>query len=146
MLRNYVTLAIRNLAKRKLYSFINSFGLSTAIAFSILIYLYLQDEKSFDQFHHNKDHIFILKEKHLDVARHTKGDKDPYQYTSSLPAMFAEVLVHEAPGVKHVTRFSNARGVMRYNDKIFSQETAYIDSEFFRMFSFPVLRGSVSGV
>lgn len=146
MIRNYVTLAIRNLVKRKLYSFINAFGLSSAIAFGILIYLYIQDENSFDQFHKNKDDIFMLTNMHLDPASHAKGDDNPYRYTSSMPAMFAEVLKHEAPEVKHVTRFSGGQGIMRYNDNIFSQQTHYIDSGFFRMFSFAVLRGSVNRI
>ena len=55
MIRNYVKVASRNILKRKMYSFINAFGLSIGIAFSILIYLYIEDERSFDQFHVNKD-------------------------------------------------------------------------------------------
>jgi putative ABC transport system permease protein len=54
MVGNYIKVASRNIVKRKLYSFINAFGLSIAIAFCTLIYLFVQDEKSFDQFHENK--------------------------------------------------------------------------------------------
>lgn len=146
MIRNYVTLAIRNLVKRKLYSFINAFGLSSAIAFGILIYLYIDDENSFDQFHKNKDDIFMLTNMHLDPSSHAKGDDNPYRYTSSMPAMFAEVLEHQAPEVKHVTRFSGGHGIMRYNDNIFKQQVHYVDSGFFKMFSFAVLQGSVNRI
>ena len=44
MVGNYIKFAARNIAKRKLYSFINEFGLSVAIAFCTLIYLFVQDE------------------------------------------------------------------------------------------------------
>lgn len=146
MIRNYVTLAIRNLVKRKLYSFINAFGLSCAIAFSILICLYIHDENSFDQFHKNKDDVFMLTEMHLDPASHAKGEDNPYRYSSSLPAMFAEVLKQEAPEVKHVTRFGGGQGIMRYNDNISKQPAHYVDSGFFKMFSFDVLKGSVNRI
>ena len=55
MIGNYFKVATRNIAKRKMYSFINAFGLSIGIAFCVLIYLYIQDERSFDQFHKNKN-------------------------------------------------------------------------------------------
>src|SRR5262245_43159554 len=47
MLGNYFKTASRNILKRKMYSFINAFGLSVGIAFCTLIYLFVQDEKSF---------------------------------------------------------------------------------------------------
>src|SRR5262245_53764257 len=53
MIRNYLKVASRNILKRKMYSFINAFGLSVGIAFCILIYLFIEDERSFDQFHVN---------------------------------------------------------------------------------------------
>ena len=58
MIRSYIKIALRNISKRKLYSFINAFGLSIGIAFCILIYLFIHDERSFDQFHANKDIIY----------------------------------------------------------------------------------------
>src|SRR5689334_20223715 len=57
MVGNYFTVALRNIQKRKLYSFINAFGLSIGIAFCMLIWLFIQDELSFDQFHENKKDI-----------------------------------------------------------------------------------------
>ncbi|MDL5051539.1 ABC transporter permease [Oscillatoria amoena NRMC-F 0135] len=54
MLSNYFKVTTRNLAKSKLYSFINAFGLSIGIAVCLLIFLFIQDERSFDRFHSNK--------------------------------------------------------------------------------------------
>ena len=51
MIQNYLKVASRNIVKRKMYSFINAFGLSIGIAFCILIFLFIRDEKSFDQCH-----------------------------------------------------------------------------------------------
>ena len=60
MFANYFKVASRNIVKRKLFSFINAVGLSTGIAFCILIYLFIRDERSFDQFHAGKDRILRM--------------------------------------------------------------------------------------
>ena len=52
MIRNYFRTAWRNLVKNKFYSFINISGLTVGLAVGILILLWVQDELSFDRFHH----------------------------------------------------------------------------------------------
>ncbi len=146
MLQNYFKVAMRSMAKRKLYAFINSFGLSIAIACCVLIYLYIQDENSFDQFHDRKERIVRIHNKSFDQQLLDEG-KEPYSYSAWLPAKLADVLQDELPEVEHVTRFnSGTEGVMRYGDKIFKQRTAFADSGFFRMFTFPVEQGSTNKI
>jgi len=53
MFRNYLTIAIRNLQKQKVYSFINIAGLATGMAMALLIGLWIADEFSFDHYHTN---------------------------------------------------------------------------------------------
>src|SRR5205085_548271 len=62
MLGNYLRVATRNIQKRKMYSAINAFGLSIGIAFCMLIWLFIRDERSFDQFQENKGQIVIVEE------------------------------------------------------------------------------------
>ena len=57
MFKNYVKIALRNIKKHKVYSFINVFGLALGIAASSLILLWVQDELSYDNFHNNLDKI-----------------------------------------------------------------------------------------
>ncbi|MBP9927253.1 MAG: ABC transporter permease, partial [Cyclobacteriaceae bacterium] len=76
MIGNYFKVATRNILKRKFYSFINAFGLSIGLAFCMLITLYIQDEKEFDQFHENKSSIYRIEEKSFDTWRHDSDD--PY--------------------------------------------------------------------
>src|SRR5688572_3361690 len=78
MIGNYFKVAARNIQKRKLYSFINAFGLSVGIAFCMMIYLFIQDERSFDQFHVNKDHIYRIEEKSYNYWNPNLEDKDRY--------------------------------------------------------------------
>ena len=53
MLRNYLIIAIRNLLKRKLYSFINIFGLAIGVSVCLVILKYVDFELSYDNFHKN---------------------------------------------------------------------------------------------
>ena len=55
MLRNYLNIAIRNLWRTKGFSFINITGLAVGMASAILIFLWIYNELSYDQFHKNKD-------------------------------------------------------------------------------------------
>src|SRR5215813_10490428 len=57
MLKNYLRIAWRNLAKNRLHSFINIAGLAAGIAVAILIGLWIWDELSFDRYHRNYDQI-----------------------------------------------------------------------------------------
>lgn len=142
MLGNYMKVASRNIVKRKLYSFINAFGLSVAIAFCTLIYLFVQDEKSFDQFHENKADIYQLLTTNFDPEKFKEGEKDFYTSNPYMPARLGEVLLDEFAAVKHMTRFNNYnQGVMRYRNKNFTQKFASVDTGFFKMFSFSILSG-----
>ena len=142
MIGNYMKVAGRNIQKRKLYSFINAFGLSIGIAFCVLIFLFIQDEKSFDQFHSDKEHIHRIHTTNFVTEKYKKGDPDPYNSHPYLPAKLGEVMLDELAEVRSMTRFTNYNeGIMRYDGKNFKQKFACIDSGFFQMFSFNILLG-----
>src|SRR4030095_15876608 len=60
MFTNYIKIAWRNLAKNKVFSFINIFGLSVGLTCCILISLYIYHEISYDKYHKNGDKVFRL--------------------------------------------------------------------------------------
>lgn len=60
MFRNYFKVAIRNILKYKMFSFINVFGLAIAMSVCMLIILMLADQKSYDQFHEKKDRVYRI--------------------------------------------------------------------------------------
>ena len=80
MLKNYLTIAINNLLKNKLYSAINIIGLAVGLAACILLALYVQDELSYDKHWENADliyqvnclgHLFFAKINANTVSAHT---------------------------------------------------------------------------
>ncbi len=58
MISSYFKIALRYLAKNKIYSFINIAGLSLSLGCAMLIILYTKDELSFDKFHRNINSIY----------------------------------------------------------------------------------------
>jgi putative ABC transport system permease protein len=141
MIGNYFKVAIRNIQKRRLYSFINAFGLSIGIAFCMLIYLFIMDEKSFDQFHENKSQIYRIEEKSYDTWMH--NSPDPYRRSAWLQTGLKQVLKDELPEVIKATRYNHdEQSVVRYNEKVFTESLTYVDADFFSMFSFKLLKGN----
>lgn len=135
MFKNYFKVASRNISKRKMYSFINAFSLSIGIAFCILIYLFIRDEKSFDQFHSNKNQIYRMEAK--------RDSKNSSKHDPWLQFGLRNILKEEVPQIKYATRFNEGKAVARYRDQIFSEKIVYVDSDFFKMFSFKLLAGNV---
>jgi putative ABC transport system permease protein len=135
MFRNYLKVAIRSLAKSKLYSFINVTGLSVGIASCILIFLYVQDELSYDRYHERSDRIFRLTE-----MLHLPKEDRPQAVTS--PPM--------GPAVKQnfpeVEKFVRINGSIRYlskdEKKFLETRLIYADSTLFDVFSYPMLEGN----
>ena len=61
MLKNYFKVAIRNLLRHKAYSLINILGLSIGLTCCLLLFIYVQDELSYDKFHTKSERIYRLK-------------------------------------------------------------------------------------
>jgi putative ABC transport system permease protein len=58
MLKNYIAVALRSLARHKIYSLINIFGLAVGLALCLIVIGHISYELSFEDFHENKDRIY----------------------------------------------------------------------------------------
>ena len=131
MFKNYFKTALRNLSRFKGFSFINLAGLAIGMACCILIFLWVQDELSFDRFHDNSDSLHR-------VLMNPRGT-DSYWYHG--PGPLGPALKSEYPEIADTCRvFGHARAALRYGDKLFTSRVQGVDPSFFDMFSFPLLR------
>lgn len=133
MLRNYLTIAIRNLLKHKVFSAINVFGLSVGIACCVLLSLLIKDEFSYEKHFSNHESIFRL---YTVFVKDGKEDRFPL---TSPPVALG--LADEFPEVQTATRVLSPPEVeqhlIRYYDKSFYEKKGFIvDSTFFDVFSF----------
>jgi len=136
MLYNYLKIAFRNLAKQKFYSGINILGLTLGIACCLLIFLFVQHELSYDTFHAKAKRIFRVQR----VDYGTFG-KIPYVSGPYGPALAADF----PDDVKATVRVMKANGLLSYGDKSFNEyNLIYADSNFFQVFTFPLVQGNAT--
>jgi predicted permease len=135
MLKNYFKTAFRNLLRYKLFSGLNMFGLATGMACSILIFLWVQDELSFDKFNENANRIFRLTAKVSDVN------------AAVVPPALADAMKTQIPAVKSATRIAAAQEMITVGKKKFDEKKMfYADSSFLQMFNYPLLKGNAATV
>ena len=60
MFKNLLKISLRNIAKDKIYSAINIFGLTIGITCSMFLLMYILDELSYDRYHKNGDNIYRI--------------------------------------------------------------------------------------
>ena len=139
MLYNYLNIALRNLLKNRVHTFINVFGLSFGIASVFLISIYINHELSYDKFHHQPE----------DLYRITWEDDNPQTRT---PHPMALALVNDFPEVESAVSLSPlwAAGLTREThslrhpqkqERYDESNILSVDTTFFKVFDFPILKG-----
>lgn len=139
MLRNLKTV-LRGLRKKKFYTAINVFGLAVSFAASILITFWVQDERSFDIFHADYDHLYK-------VNAHLDPENNGAIWETSPGPIFNYAT--NSPGVEIATRIRTNTNVTLVNDELKRPLSGinmyFVDSNFFEIFNFPILEGSLDG-
>jgi len=143
MLKNYFKIAFRNLLRYKGFSFINIFGLATGMACSLLIFLFVKDEISYDSFHKDSENIYR-------IVKDFVNDDGSRLPDATTPPAVGPAMQREIPEVAHITRvFPNwgANFLIKYGDKkIMEEKLCRVDSSFFDVFSFPFVQGNAKDV
>ncbi len=137
MLKNYLTVAFRNLTKHKFYSFLNIVGLSVGLCSFILITQYVKDELSYDQYNEDLEQIY-----RMDFDGTINGNRFN---TALASAPAAKTMLADYPEVEDAFRFRTTGNwfIKRENsDASFKEEKAiFADANFFSFFSIPLLNG-----
>src|SRR5258706_5162083 len=126
MIKNYFNTAWRNLLRNKAFSFINIVGLGLGIACSLFIYLWIQDEKSYDNFHANSDKLYqvIVSNKDKNGAITNSYDDTPGLLTDALKKDFPEI-------TNAATVIWEDDYLFTASDKIGKEKGRYAGSDFF---------------
>jgi len=135
MLRNLLTIAIRNIIKEKTYSAINILGLTIGITCSLFLLMYILDELSFDRYHKNADNIYRI------VSNIKEPDNAFTWSVAQVP--LAQELRDNYPEVENAVRFfGTGRTLYKNGDKQFYEEGFYLaDSTVFDMFTYNFIAG-----
>ncbi|QHT67038.1 FtsX-like permease family protein [Rhodocytophaga rosea] len=139
MLRNYLTIAYRNLLRHKVFSLLNISGLAIGMSACLLILQYVSVEMSFDDFHTKGDRIYRVRfdESHNGVVGHSSAGSSP----GVGPAM-----KREFPEVEEIVRLCDMdhwNYIFTYKDLVLSQKNVFMaDATFFNMFSYKLISGN----
>src|SRR6202012_530954 len=135
MIKSYFKIAWRNLLKNKAHTLINIAGLAVGLACSLLIMLWVQNELDIDAFHHDNDHLFALYET-------IYSDNKP-ETTYSTPAPLATELKKDIPEIEYATGCGwTTKHIFRVNNNIIKFEGTNADTDFFKIFNYPLLQGT----
>jgi hypothetical protein len=136
MFTNYLIISWRNIFRHFSVSFMNITGLALGLACSMMIYLWVADELSYDRFHMNADRLYRVEE------------DQPYSngvyHVMVTPWPSGPVWKDEIPEIEQACRYTSAGSfLITRNDRSFYEEkVSAVDSSFFEMFSFALLSGN----
>ncbi|MEL6672484.1 MAG: ABC transporter permease [Bacteroidota bacterium] len=139
MYRNYLTTALRQFVKQRSYALLNLLGLTLGMSCAIIIFLFVQDEWSFDAFHQKKDQIYRL------TCTYYLPEDAGVEENATAGAVVGQMVDKDFPEVKQVVRIQGRsdRIVQTSNaEKKFFEDILYADSNFFELFSFDLLEGN----
>lgn len=141
MFKSYFTTGVRNLMKQKGYSFIKIAGLAFGLAASMMIYLYIEEDLSYDTFHSNYDRIVRILT--IDSAEGVSS-----KHVGVTQPRLAPAAEDELPEVIESVRFTGGgRYDLSYNDNVLKCEAAFrVDPSVFDVFNFKVIDGAKTGI
>jgi putative ABC transport system permease protein len=142
MIKNYFKVALRAIVRNKLSSFINIFGLALALSCSLMIFLYIKDELSYDRYNANADRIYRVTRDFL------SPDGSVNLHLGHVAPPFGPLLKNDFPDFEEVVRTLQTRFLLAYQEngqeiKSFNEDnTFYAEPEIFKVFTIPVTNGN----
>ncbi len=136
MLRNYFTIAFRNVLKNKVFSAINIFGLGIGLASCLLIFQFVSFELSYDLFNEKLDRTYRVTNDRFQNGK-------LIQHGTIMYPTIGPTMAKDYPEIEMYTRLMPAGDLnVKIDDKIFKGENShFVDEHFLSVFSFPMLAG-----
>jgi putative ABC transport system permease protein len=140
MFKNYLLLAVKHLRKQKIFSVINILGLTVGITCCFLIYLFILNELSYDNFHRNGKNIYRIMR-----TGSMNGEAREVPYVS--PA-YAPALLNDYPdAIRQAVRVMSDNDLISYKNISYNEKNIFItDSNFFELFDFRLFKGNAANV
>jgi putative ABC transport system permease protein len=135
MFYNYLKIAIRNITKYRIFSLVNVLGLAFGLAISIIIYVFVRQELSWDSYNKNHNRIYRV---------NSRVEAFDASFKSALtPLLIGETIKKNIPEVEEFARvLIGSHKKVSYNDRQFSARNFYYaDQSFFRIFTVPIIKG-----
>ena len=137
MFKRNLKLALRKISRKREFTVINTFGLLVGISTTLFIFLWVQDELSYDRFHKNLDTVHAV----WWSGTYPNGFVGTGNYqTASLKA----ALEDDFPAIEKVSRVNfNPENQLTVGEQTFKAKGLYADEEFLQLFDFPIINGQL---
>jgi len=138
LIKNYFRSLARNAVRDKFFSLLNLLGLAIGITASILIYIYIQDQLTYDKYNENIDRIYRLE------ADFTINEK--HEITARTQFPLGPTLKDEYPEVEEYVRMLIQPNLyfQREEDTFKEDSISFADSTIFKIFTIPFIAGDQS--
>lgn len=134
MAKLFLKTLFRNLWNNKTYSFLNIVGLAIGIACASLIFLWVENEVSFDHQYAKRDRLYrIMENQAYEGSIRTFG---------STPALMGPAMKTEISGIANTCRTDDDDFLFNWADKSIYKEGSYVDPSFFSMFNIQFVQGN----
>ncbi|QEC76342.1 ABC transporter permease [Mucilaginibacter ginsenosidivorax] len=143
MLKNYIKIAFRNLKKDKQFTFLNVLGLSAGLACTLLIYLWVHDELSYDKFFDNDNQVYQIMEHRTGGGSQQISDESSGLVSDVLKTQVSED-VQYAAAVAPADWWQ--KFTLTVGDKNIKASGQYVGKDYFNIFSFKMLHGERGNV
>ena len=139
MFKHYLRITWRNLVKDRRFTLLNLLGLSTGLACTLLIYLWVNDELKIDKFYQHDDRLFQVMENRVQADR--------IWTASSASAPEADALVKEMPEVQYaVATLPISNNLLTVGEKNLRADGRFAGNDFFHVFSYRLIHGNADQV
>lgn len=141
MIRNYFKIAWRNLLKDRQFTILNLLGLSTGLACTLLIYLWITDELKVDKYNEKDRQLY-------QVMANQKSDGGIKTMTST-PGLLAKSLAEEIPEIEYAASVLPAswfpyKSVVSSSDQHIKASGHYVGKDYFNVFTTNFIEGDKS--
>src|SRR5579862_1102709 len=145
MIKNYFKTAFRSLSRNRNYTIINIAGLAVGIAVCMMIFIIIQYQTSFENFHSKKDRIYrvLTESHHAEAGTVTYGKNVPFPLPTGLKSTFPQLEQVAPIYASHNDELQvlddNGTPVKNFKEQ---SGVFYTSPSFFAIFNFPLLMGS----
>jgi putative ABC transport system permease protein len=137
MIKNYFKTTFRNLWKNKGYSLLNIGGLAIGIACAGLIFLWVEDELTYNHYFSNRDNLYKIKDRQT-------YDGNTFTFDAT-PGPLAAGIKAEIPGIKNTARTTwGDNTLFSLKDKSLYEQGLYADPAFLTMFQLQFVQGNAA--
>ncbi len=139
MFKNHFKVAWRSLKTNKMFSFINVFGLSIGLAITVLLFLFITHERSYDTMHGNREHIYRI----LVNTQESYNNEVLCTAPAAAAPAFQEGLTAVSKAARMLKHnFGETAFIRIGNENFLEKELYWCDPELFQVFDIPLLQGN----